>query len=258
MKAVILAGCLGSRLSEETALKPKPMVEIGGRPILWHIMKAYGHHGINDFVICLGYKGYFIKEYFANYYMHNANVTVDLVKNSLEYHTANSEPWRVTLVDTGDTTQTGGRVGLVRDYLDPGEAFCLTYGDGVGDVDITASIAFHRQEGRAATMTVVSPPGRFGAALIENGRVSEFVEKPKGDSGLINAGFFVCEPSVLDLVASPDTIWEQSPLRTLASRDQLSAFVHDGFWRPMDTLREKNELEELWQSGTAPWKVWSE
>ncbi len=258
MKAVILAGGLGSRLSEETVLKPKPMVEIGGRPILWHIMKTYGHHGINDFIICLGYKGYFIKEYFANYYMHNANVTVDLVKNTLEYHTANAEPWRVTLVDTGDTTQTGGRVSLVRNYLDPDEPFCLTYGDGVGDVDITASIAFHRQEGRAATMTVVSPPGRFGAALIDGGRVSEFVEKPQGDGGLINAGFFVCEPSVLDLIDGPDVIWEQAPLRTLASRNQLSAFVHDGFWKPMDTLREKNELEELWQSNNAPWKVWGE
>lgn len=256
MKAVILAGGLGSRLSEETVLKPKPMVEVGGHPILWHIMKIYSHHGINEFVICLGYKGYFIKEYFANYYMHNANVTVDLVKNTLEYHTANSEPWRVTLVDTGDATQTGGRVGLVRDYLEPEESFCLTYGDGVGDVDITASIALHRQEGRAATMTVVAPPGRFGAALIDNGRVSEFVEKPQGDGGLINAGFFVCEPSVLDLVDGPDVVWEQAPLRTLAGQGQLSAFVHEGFWKPMDTLREKNELEELWQSGAAPWKVW--
>ncbi len=256
MKAVILAGGLGSRLSEETGLKPKPMVEIGGRPILWHIMKIYSHYGINDFVICLGYKGYFIKEYFANYYMHNADVTVDLTKNTLEYHTTNSEPWRITLVDTGDATQTGGRVSLIRDYLNPDEPFCLTYGDGVGNVDIAASIAFHQREGRTATMTVVSPPGRFGAALIDDGRVSEFVEKPQGDGGLINAGFFVCEPSVLDLVEGPEVVWEETPLRTLASRNQLSAFVHEGFWKPMDTLREKKELEDLWQSKNTPWKIW--
>ncbi len=257
MKAVILAGGLGSRLSEETTLKPKPMVEIGGRPILWHIMKLYSHHGITEFVICLGYKGYLIKEYFANYYMHNANVTVDLAKNSLEYHSAVSEPWRITLVDTGDMTQTGGRLARVREYLDTDAPFFLTYGDGVGDVDISASLSFHQREGRAATMTVVSPPGRFGAALIEGDRVSAFVEKPRGDGGLINAGFFVCEPSVVDLIEGDDAIWEQAPLRTLANDGQLSAFAHEGFWKPMDTLREKNELEELWRSNTAPWRVWA-
>lgn len=256
MKAVILAGGFGSRLSEETGLRPKPMVEIGTKPILWHIMKIYSAHGINDFIICLGYKGYVIKEYFANYFLHHADVTVDMAQNRLEYHQANAEPWRVTLVDTGQDSMTGGRIGRIGSYLDDGEPFCLTYGDGVGNIDIAASIAFHRQQGRKATMTVVSPPGRFGATVLEGDRVSAFTEKPLGDGARINAGFFVCEKSVLDYIKGDDTVWEQDPLKTLSAEGELSAFRHDGFWQPMDTLREKQLLEALWEKGGAPWKIW--
>jgi len=257
MKAVILAGGLGSRLSEETSIKPKPMVEIGGHPIIWHIMKLYSHHGINDFIICLGYKGYLLKEYFVNYYLHNADVTVDMTTNTVDFHASNAEPWRVTLVDTGMRTQTGGRLARVRSYIEENESFCLTYGDGVGDIDISASIDFHRNEGRDATMTVVSPPGRFGAAVLYGSQVSAFIEKPQGDGGRINAGFFICQSSVLDLIEDDTTVWEQTPLHSLANEGRLSAFQHDGFWKPMDTLREKNELEDLWLSGNAPWKVWA-
>jgi glucose-1-phosphate cytidylyltransferase len=256
MKAVILAGGLGSRLSEETSIRPKPLVEIGGYPILWHIMKIYSAHGINDFVICLGYKGYLIKEYFANYYLHNADVTIDMVKNSHEYHLAKAEPWRITLVDTGINTMTGGRVKRVANYLDADEPFCLTYGDGVGNIDITASIAMHRAEGRKATMTAVAPPGRFGAAVIDGNLVTDFIEKPRGDGGLINGGFFVCDPSVLDLIEGDDTVFEQGPLNALTEASELNAFTHNDFWLPMDTLRDKHELETLWASGNAPWKIW--
>jgi glucose-1-phosphate cytidylyltransferase len=255
MKAVILAGGRGTRLSEETELRPKPMVEIGGRPILWHIMKIYGHFGITDFVICLGYRGYMIKEYFANYVLHSADVTIDLADNDIRYHTGAAEPWRVTLVDTGEDTQTGGRIGRVADYLD-GERFCLTYGDGVADIDVKASIAFHEAQGATCTMTAVRPPGRFGAIEMNGDRVARFVEKPRGDGGSINGGFFVCEPEVLKLIDGDDCVWEQGPLNTLASSGGLTAFRHDGFWQPMDTLREKNQLESLWYSGEAPWKVW--
>jgi glucose-1-phosphate cytidylyltransferase len=256
MKAVILAGGLGSRLSEETGLRPKPMVEIGGLPILWHIMKLYSHHGIQDFIVCLGYKGYIIKEYFSNYFRHHADMTIDLGRNTIDYHNSNAEPWRVTLVDTGANTMTGGRLGRVRRYLDPDQSFCLTYGDGVGNVNIASSIAQHKAAGRKATMTVVTPPGRFGSAVMDGDKVTAFTEKPHGEVGRINAGFFVLEPSVLDLIDGDACVWEQAPLRTLADSGELSAFVHDGFWKPMDTLREKNELEAMWQSGEAPWKVW--
>ena len=256
MKAVILAGGLGSRLSEETTLRPKPMVEIGDRPMLWHIMKIYAAHGITDFVVCLGYKGYMVKEYFANYMLRHATVTYDLGTGEAVYHEHSAEPWRVTLVETGADTMTGGRIRRVRNYLDGDEPFLLTYGDGVGNVDITASIAFHKAQGRDCTMTVVSPPGRFGATMLEDDRVAAFVEKPLGDGARINAGFFICEPRVIDRIEGDATIWEQQPLRSLASDGQLSAFRHDGFWQPMDTLREKNELEAMWQSGKAPWKIW--
>ncbi|MBO22749.1 MAG: glucose-1-phosphate cytidylyltransferase [Rhodospirillaceae bacterium] len=255
MKVVILAGGRGTRLAEETELRPKPMVEIGGRPILWHIMKIYGRHGITDFVICLGYKGYLIKEYFANYVLHSADVTVDMASNEIRYHNMAAEPWRVTLVDTGDDTQTGGRIARVAEHLD-GETFCLTYGDGVADVDLAASIAFHRDQGARCTMTAVRPPGRFGTAEIAGERVKRFVEKPRGDGGTINGGFFVCEPSVLDLIDADDTVWEQAPLNAMAEAGELAAWRHEGFWQPMDTLREKTQLEALWDAGDAPWKVW--
>jgi glucose-1-phosphate cytidylyltransferase len=253
-KAVILAGGLGTRLSEETVLRPKPMVEIGGKPLLWHVMKIYAAHGVTDFVICCGFKGYVIKEYFANYFLHMSDVTFDMAKNSMEVHQRNAEPWKVTLVDTGEKTQTGGRLGRVREHLD--STFFLTYGDGVGDVDITATLAFHRKEARQATVTAVQPPGRYGALEIEQGAVRSFKEKPAGDGAFINGGFFVLEPSVLDLITGEDCIWERGPLETLAARGQLSAYQHRGFWQPMDTLREKNLLEELWASGRAPWKKW--
>jgi glucose-1-phosphate cytidylyltransferase len=255
MKAVILAGGLGTRISEETHLKPKPMVEIGGRPILWHVLKCYSAHGINDFVICAGYKGYVIKEYFANYFLHMSDVTFDMTGNTMEVHQRRSEPWRVTIVDTGDSTMTGGRLKRVRDYLGDGP-FCFTYGDGVGDVNITESIAFHQREGRQATLTGVQPPGRFGALDIVGNQVKSFQEKPDGDGSWINGGFFVLEPSVIDLVTDDKTIWERQPLESLAQSEQLSIYKHHGFWQPMDTLRDKQHLEDLWASGKAPWKTW--
>jgi glucose-1-phosphate cytidylyltransferase len=256
MKAVILAGGLGTRLSEETATRPKPMVEIGGKPILWHIMKMYSHHGIHDFVICCGYKGYVIKEYFANYFLHTSDVTFDMAHNRMEVHHKRAEPWKVTLVDTGDNSMTGGRLRRVADYVRDEEAFCFTYGDGVSDLDISASIAYHRQHAKAATLTATYPPGRFGALDIRDGRVHSFTEKPRGDGALINGGFFVLSPSVLDYLEDDQTVWEREPLQRLAEAGQLMSFQHDGFWQPMDTLRDKVYLEELWQSGQAPWKKW--
>ena len=257
MKAVVLAGGLGTRLSEETAVRPKPMVEIGGKPILWHILKMYSHHGINDFVICCGYKGYIIKEYFANYFLHTSDVTFDMANNRMEVHHKRAEPWKVTLVDTGDASMTGGRLLRVADYVRDDAAFCLTYGDGVSDVDISASIAYHRQHGKAATLTATYPPGRFGALDIRDGRVHSFSEKPRGDGALINSGFFVLSPSVLDYLVDDATIWEREPLQLLAEGGQLMPFLHEGFFQPMDTLRDRVYLEELWSSGNAPWKQWS-
>ena len=257
MKAVLLAGGLGTRISEESHLRPKPMIEIGGRPILWHIMKMYAAHGVNDFIICLGYKGYVIKEYFANYFLHMSDVTFDMANNRMEVHHRHAEPWRVTLVDTGESTMTGGRLRRVQEYLPEGEPFCFTYGDGVGDIDIGASIAFHKQHGRAATLTATYPPGRFGALDIKSGQVMNFKEKPKGDGAMINGGFFVLSPKVLSYLGGDDTVWEQQPLQRLAEDGELMAFEHQGFWQPMDTLREKNLLEDLWSKNKAPWKVWS-
>lgn len=256
MKAVILAGGLGTRLSEETATRPKPMVEIGGRPILWHILKMYAHHGVNDFIICCGYKGYIIKEYFANYFLHMSDVTFDMQNNKMEVHHRRAEPWKVTLVDTGDNTMTGGRLLHVADYIKDEEAFCFTYGDGVGDIDIGATIAFHRAHGKAATLTATYPPGRFGALDIKNGHVMSFKEKPKGDGAMVNGGFFVLSPSVISEIASASTTWEEEPLIRLADRGMLMAYEHTGFWQPMDTLRDKMMLEALWAAGEAPWKLW--
>jgi glucose-1-phosphate cytidylyltransferase len=256
MKAVILAGGTGTRLAEETILRPKPMLEIGGKPILWHIMKIYASHGINDFVICLGYKGYMIKEYFANYFLHTSDVTFDMATNQMEVHERHAEPWRVTLVDTGEATQTGGRLRRVRAHLDTEEPFCFTYGDGVGNVDISAAIAFHRQRGVRATVTAVIPPGRFGALDLAGDRVTAFREKPGGDGGRINGGFFILDSGVLELIDGDGCIWEAGPLDRLAQTGQLAAWQHDGFWQGMDTLRDKNHLEQLWASGTAPWKSW--
>jgi len=255
MKAVILAGGLGTRISEETNIKPKPMVEIGGHPILWHVMKIYSAHGINDFIICAGYKGYVIKEYFANYFLHMSDVTFDMKENRMEVHRRRSEPWRVTIVDTGEETMTGGRLRRVRDYVGD-ETFCFTYGDGVGDVNIAELVAYHKREGCCATLTGVQPPGRYGALGIDGRRVIGFQEKPEGDGGWINGGFFVLEPAVIDLIADDATIWERKPLEELARSSQLSVYKHSGFWQPMDTLREKIRLEKLWASGKAPWKVW--
>lgn len=256
MKAVILAGGLGTRLSEETVSRPKPMVEIGGKPILWHIMKMYSAHDINDFVICCGYKGYVIKEYFANYFLHMSDVTIDMRNNAMHVHQKRAEPWTVTLVDTGETSMTGGRLGRVREFVEKDEVFCFTYGDGVGDVDIAQSIAFHRSHGRQATLTAAYPPGRFGALDIHDGVVRSFHEKPKGDGGMINAGFFVLSPQVLGLIEGDDTVWEDEPLVSLARDGQLMAYEHHGFWQPMDTLRDKHLLEDLWSAGKAPWKMW--
>ncbi len=256
MKAVILAGGLGTRISEETHLKPKPMIEVGGRPILWHILKMYSSHGINDFVICCGYKGYIIKEYFANYFLHMSDVTFDMQLNQMEVHHKKAEPWRVTLVDTGEDTQTGGRLKRVVEHIQNEEAFCFTYGDGVSDVDISAEIAFHKQHGKLATVVAVQPPGRYGALERSGNQVTGFIEKPRGDGGLINGGFFVLSPKVLVLIAGDQTSWESAPLTQLAAKGELMAFEHTGFWQPMDTLREKNLLEELWDSGKAPWKIW--
>ncbi|BBB60522.1 glucose-1-phosphate cytidylyltransferase [Undibacterium sp. KW1] len=256
MKAVILAGGLGTRISEETHLKPKPMIEIGGHPILWHIMKSYSAHGVNEFVICCGYKGYLIKEYFANYFLHMSDVTFDLQNNSMEVHEHHAEPWKVTLVDTGEDTMTGGRLKRVARYLQGEEAFCFTYGDGVADLDIAASIAFHKQHGKLATVTAVLPPGRYGALERDGNQVAGFIEKPRGDGGWINGGYFVLSPKVLDFIENDSISWEAAPLAELAKRQELMAFEHSGFWQPMDTLREKNLLEDLWQSGKAPWRVW--
>lgn len=257
MKAVILAGGFGSRISEESSARPKPMIEVGGRPILWHIMKIYSSHGINDFVLCCGYKGYVIKEYFANYFLHMSDVTFDMERNRMEVHHRHAEPWRVTLVDTGENSMTGGRLRRVAGYLRDEEAFCFTYGDGVADVDITAQLAFHRSHGRWATITAVQPPGRYGALSMDGRQVLSFVEKPQGDGGWINGGFFILSPRCLDLIAGDSTSWEGEPLSRLAELGQLMAFEHTGFWQPMDTLRDKNQLEALWQSGAAPWKVWA-
>jgi glucose-1-phosphate cytidylyltransferase len=256
MKAAILAGGLGTRLSEETATRPKPMVEIGGRPILWHIMKIYSSHGVNDFVLCLGYKGYVIKEYFANYFLHMSDVTFDMRDNSMKVHQASAEPWRVTLVDTGDETQIGGRIKRILPYVSEDEAFCLTYGDGVGDVDIGAVMALHKREGKLATVTAAQPPGRFGALRTEGNRVLGFQEKPVGDGGWINAGFFVLSPKVGAYIEGDSTVWEREPLERLAAEGQLNVHFHDGFWQPMDTLRDKRHLEDLWASGKAAWKTW--
>lgn len=256
MKAIILAGGLGTRISEESSTRPKPMIEIGGKPILWHIMKIYSHYGINDFVICCGYKGYLIKEYFANYFLHMSDVTFDMQNNSMQVHEQKSEPWRVTLVDTGDSTQTGGRLKRVKHYVGD-ETFCMTYGDGVGDIDIPNLLKFHDSHGALATMTATQPPGRFGALDLIGSDVNSFIEKPHGDGGWINGGFFVLSPKVLDLIPDDSTIWEREPLESLAKQKQLKAFCHEGFWQPMDTLRDKTNLEELWSKGKAPWKVWS-
>jgi glucose-1-phosphate cytidylyltransferase len=256
MKAIILAGGLGTRISEETHLRPKPMIEIGGKPILWHIMKLYSAHGVNEFVICCGYKGYIIKEYFANYFLHMSDITFDMATNSMEVHNQKAEPWKVTLVDTGEDTMTGGRLKRVGEYVRNEEMFCLTYGDGIADMDITKEIAFHKGHGRWATITAVQPPGRYGALQMDGARVGGFLEKPRGDGGLINGGFFVLSPKCLDLIEGDETAWEGAPLMTLAAEEQLMAFEHTGFWQPMDTLRDKNQLEELWDSGRAPWKIW--
>lgn len=257
MKAVILAGGLGTRLSEETTVKPKPMIEIGGKPILWHIMKQYSAHGVNDFVICCGYKGYVIKEYFANYFLHMSDVTFDMSNNEMYVHEKRAEPWKVTLVDTGEHSMTGGRLRRVKEHLKDEEVFCFTYGDGVGDVDISTLISFHKAHGKKATLTAAYPPGRFGALNIESGKVLSFQEKPKGDGAMINAGFFVLSPEVIDLIPDDASVWEQEPLNTLSDNGDLMAFEHKGFWQPMDTLRDKLHLEKLWEKGDAPWKIWS-
>lgn len=256
MKAVLLAGGFGTRISEETHLRPKPMIEIGGKPILWHIMKIYSSHGVNDFVICCGYKGYLIKEYFANYFLHMSDVTFDMLQNKMEVHQRNVEPWRVTLVDTGEETLTGGRLRRVASYVGKEEAFCFTYGDGLADVDIGRAIAFHRSHGKWATVTAVQPPGRYGALKREGERVIGFSEKPRGDGGFVNGGFFVLSPKCIDLIDGDQTAWESEPVARLAREGQLMSFEHHGFWQPMDTLRDKNYLESLWTSGRAPWKVW--
>jgi len=256
MKAVILAGGLGTRISEETSTKPKPMVEVGGMPILWHIMKMYSFYGINDFVICCGYKGYIIKEYFANYFLHQSDVTFDMENNQMEVHQKRSEPWKVTLVNTGDETMTGGRLKRVYDYIKNEETFCFTYGDGVADINIKDLIAFHDAHGKDATLTATFPPGRFGALDISENKVRSFKEKPKGDGARINGGFFVLSPKVVERILGDSTVWEKEPLMTLAEDGQLMSYNHEGFWLPMDTLRDKNKLEELWQSGNAPWKLW--
>ena len=256
MKAVILAGGLGTRISEETHLKPKPMIEVGGKPLLWHILKMYSAHGVNEFIICCGYKGYVIKEYFANYFLHMSDVTFDMADNRMVVHQQKAEPWKVTLVDTGDDTLTGGRLKRVADHIMNEEAFCFTYGDGLSDVDIGAAINFHRQHGRLATVTAVQPPGRYGALEREGDRVTGFIEKPRGDGGLINGGFFVLSPKCLELIEGDQTSWEAAPLNQLADMNEMMAFEHKGFWQPMDTLREKILLEDLWASGHAPWKIW--
>lgn len=256
MKAVILAGGLGTRISEETGSRPKPMIDVGGKPIIWHIMRLYAHHGIDDFVICAGYKGYVIKEYFVNYFMHNSDLTVDQRTNSVTYHQSKAEPWRVTIVDTGEATMTGGRLKRVAHHLTPGESFCLTYGDGVADIDIRAEIDFHKQHGKEATLAAVIPPGRYGALQLTGGTVEKFIEKPPGDNAWINGGFFVLEPSVISRIENDATPWESAPLEGLAADGELRAYFHRGFWQAMDTLRDRTHLEGLWASGKAPWKIW--
>ncbi|WP_339058040.1 glucose-1-phosphate cytidylyltransferase [Candidatus Regiella endosymbiont of Tuberolachnus salignus] len=256
MKAVILAGGLGTRLSEETVIRPKPMVEIGSKPILWHIMKLYSFYGINDFIICCGYKGYLIKEYFANYFMHMSDITFCMRDNKMEVHQKRVDPWKVTLVDTGENSMTGGRLKRVQDYIKDDEAFCFTYGDGVSDINITELINFHQKNGKQATLTAAFPPARFGALNIKDGQVHSFEEKPRGDGSMINGGYFVLSPKVIDLIDNDQTIWEQQPLITLASKGELMAYKHTGFWQPMDTLRDKNYLHQLWEENQAPWKVW--
>jgi glucose-1-phosphate cytidylyltransferase len=255
MKAIILAGGLGTRISEETSVRPKPMVEVGGKPVLWHIMKTYSAHGIHDFVICCGYKGYVIKEYFANYFLHMSDITFDMQNNKMEVHQRNAEPWRVTLVDTGEDTMTGGRIKRVAQYVGE-EDFCCTYGDGISDVNITALIEFHKQHGKLATLTATQPLGRFGALKLSGNKILSFQEKPQGDGSWINGGFFVLSPKVLDYIEGDHTTWEREPIDRLAHEGQIAAFFHSGFWQPMDTLRDKNHLEELWASGKAPWKTW--
>ena len=257
MKAVILAGGLGTRISEETHLKPKPMIEIGGKPILWHVMKIYSAHGVNDFIICCGYKGYVIKEYFANYFLHMSDITFDMANNKMEVHQQHVEPWRVTLVDTGDETMTGGRLKRVAPYLAGEEAFCFTYGDGVGDVNVTALVDFHRAHGKLATLTATQPPGRFGGLSLDGDQITSFKEKPQGDGSWINGGFFVLSPKVMDRIAGDASIWERDPMESLAHDGEISAYFHKGFWQPMDTLRDKTLLEDLWARGKAPWKVWA-
>lgn len=255
MKAVLLAGGLGTRIAEETAARPKPMVEIGGRPIIWHIMKIYSSYGINDFIVCLGYKGYLIKEYFANYFLHMCDVTIDIARNKVEVHQNNAEPWRVTLVDTGEFTMTGGRLKRIAPFV-ADEDFCCTYGDGLADVDISALIQFHKSQGRLATITAAQPPGRFGSLVLNENAVTAFQEKPQGDGAWINGGFFVLSPKALDYIEGDQTIWEREPMESLAAQSQMAAYMHRGFWQPMDTLRDKNHLEELWATGKAPWKRW--
>jgi len=255
MKVVLLAGGYGTRISEESHLKPKPMIEIGGKPILWHIMKIYSHYGLNDFIICCGYKGYYIKEYFANYFLHTSDVTFDMKSNKMETHQSSSEPWKVTLVDTGENTMTGGRIKRIKDYLGD-EDFCLTYGDGVADINIKDLISFHKKHGRLATLTATQPPGRFGALNLDGEKVKSFQEKPEGDGSWINGGFFVLNKKVLDLIPDDQTVWEKNPMEQLATKGDLHAYFHKGFWQPMDSLRDKNHLEELWQKGKAPWRVW--
>jgi glucose-1-phosphate cytidylyltransferase len=256
MKCVILAGGKGTRIAEESNTRPKPMVEIGTHPILWHIMKLYAAYGVHEFIVCLGYKGYMVKEYFANYFLHQADVTFDMTSNKVEYHDCRSEPWKVTLVDTGEETMTGGRLLQVRKYLRDGESFCMTYGDGLSDIDIGAEIAFHRAQGCQATVACVRPPARFGRIVMEGNKVVSFEEKPRAESGLINGGFFVLEPRVLDLITGNAVVWENEPMEQLAKRGQLAAWVHRGFWQPMDTLRDKHSLNAVWDKGNAPWKVW--
>ena len=256
MKAVILAGGLGTRISEETHLKPKPMIEIGGKPVIWHIMKMYSFHGVNDFIICCGYKGYVIKEYFANYFLHMSDITFDISENTMKVHKKDAEPWKITLIDTGESTLTGGRLKKVSEYIKEEDAFCFTYGDGVSDIDISKTIQFHQSHGKLATVSAVTPPGRYGALELNDNQVKGFTEKPQGDGAVINGGFFVLSPKVLDLIEGDETSWEEEPLSNLAKKNELMAFKHEGFWQPMDTLRDKNTLEDLWSKGLAPWKTW--
>ena len=257
MKAVILAGGLGTRISEETGLKPKPMIEIGGKPILWHIMKIYSFHGINDFIICCGYKGYVIKEYFANYFLHQSDITFDMSKNEMKIHQERAEPWKVTLIDTGEKTMTGGRIKRIKNYLNDGEDFCLTYGDGLANINIKELIKFHKSHEKTVTLSAIYPPGRFGALELKGDQVTSFYEKPKGDGALINGGFFIVNKKAIDYIKDDSTIWEQEPLKNLATEGELMSFKHDDFWQPMDTIRDKDYLEELWETGKAPWKLWN-